>query len=464
MPNPWSPSFQTPEDPAYSNTIHSDRALALAGAVLQLQPEPMKLDEFQKDIIRFALQADEEGNFRFRQVLVSMGRQNGKSQLAVCLLLYLMLLHNPQPNVFAIASTLQQANIVYRRFSNLINSNKDIAKHFVKTTETRGIETTQGGYLQVAPAKSASLQGHSLSSAVIDEVHLLKPDTYDAVVIGAGQQKNSLIFAITTAGSEESVLLKRLYEQAQGGAQGLGAMIWEAPPDAKVDDPDALRQANPALAEGRMSLEQTLQEVAVLPESDAIRYKLNRFVASEHPYLPQGAWKQLDKVGLPTQPVKVVADIAPSWSAFTIACAWNEGDVVNTRVLASVVRPTYQQALDLLLKVLEQVPHTEVGLSAFWGSAMLGALKERGIRTYKIVRRDDLSAPPLVYEAVITGKLRHNHLPLLDFQMERLARKEEGQDYRLTRPNTSVEIDTAMATIFACYLSLIEKQKPPQVF
>jgi len=462
--NAWDPTFRTEDDPHYSNTIHSDRALALAGAVLQLQPEPMELDEFQKDIIRFALQADDEGNFRFRQVLVSMGRQNGKSQLAVCLLLYLMLLHNQTPNVFAIASTIQQANIVYRRFSNLINSNKDIAKHFVKTTETRGIQTTSGGYLQVAPAKSASLQGHSLTSAVIDEVHILKPEVYDAVVIGAGQQKNSLIFAITTAGSEESVLLKRLYEQGKGGTAGLGVCIWEAPADAEVDDPDALRQANPALAEGRMSLEQTLQEVAVLPEADAVRYKLNRFITSENPYLPQGVWKRLDKVELPNVPVKVVADIAPSWSAFTISCAWMEGEVVNTRVLASVVRPTYQQALDLLLKVLEQVPHTEVGLSAFWGSAMLEALKQRGVKTYRIVRRDDLSAPPLVYEAVITGKLRHQHLPLLDFQMERLARKEEGQDYRLTRPNTSVEIDGAMATIFACYLSLIEKHKPPQVF
>ena len=464
MPNLYDPTFQTEDDENFTNTIHGDRAVALADAVMSLGSEPMKLDEFQKDIIRFALQADENGDLRFRQVLVSMGRQNGKSTLAVALLLYLMLIHNTQPNVFAIASTLQQANIVYRRFSNLINSSSEVSKFFEKTTETRGIQTTSGGYLQVAPAKSASLQGHSLTSAVIDEVHLLKESTYDAVVIGSGQQKNSLIFAITTAGSEESTLLKRIYEQARGGTKGLGAMIWEAPADAAVDDEDALIAANPALAEGRMSMEQTLQEIAVLPEVDAVRYKLNRFVTSENPYLPQGKWKQLDVVGLPDRPVKIVADIAPSWSAFSIACSWAVDNEIHTRLLASVVKPSYQQALDLLMKVLHQVPHTEVGISAYWGNAMLEALRHQGINTHRIVRRDDLTAPPLFYEAVMTNRIKHQHLPLLDFQIERLARKEEKDDYRLTRPNTSIEIDAAMAVVFASYLSLIEMDKPPQVF
>ena len=464
MPNIYDPTYRTEDDPNFTNTIYGDRAVALADAVLSLGPEPMKLDEFQKDILRFALQADDNGDLRFRQVLVSMGRQNGKSTLAVALLLYLMLLHNAQPNVFAIASTLQQANIVYRRFSNLINSSSEVSKFFEKTTETRGIQTTSGGYLQVAPAKSASLQGHSLTSAVIDEVHLLKESTYDAVVIGSGQQKNSLIFAITTAGSEESVLLKRIYEQGKAGTKGLGVCIWEAPADAAVDDEDALIAANPALAEGRMSMEGALQEVAVLPEADAVRYKLNRFITSENPYLPQGKWKQMGECGLPDRPVKIVADIAPSWAAFSIACSWVVNDEIHTRLLASVVKPSYTQALDLLMKVLHQVPHTEVGVSAFVGNSMLEALRHQGVNTYRIVRRDDLNAPPLFYEAVMTNRIKHQHLPMLDFQMERLSRREEKDDYRLVRPNTSVDIDAAMAIVFASYLSLVEMEKPPQVF
>jgi phage terminase large subunit-like protein len=459
----WMPAFYTPEEEGYSYE-EGDKAIAIAEFAFANNAVPMKLDEFQKWILRQALQTDKDGNFRFRQYIVSMGRQNGKTTIASALMLYFMLAHSPQPNVFAIASTLQQANIAYSRFSNLVNSSPEIKKKFRQTTETRGIKTKAGGYLQVSTSKAASLQGHSLTACVLDELHILKPETYDAVVIGAGQQHNSLIFGITTAGSEESELLKRLYEQGKSGAPGLGIAIWEAPEGSKTDDPEALKAANPALAEGRMSLEDTLQEVAVLPEADAVRYKLNRFITAENPFLPFGKWKQLGECSYPPEPMKICADISPGWGAFTLTGAWRKDKEVHTCVLASVIKPSYEQALSLLLKVLEQVPYTEVGISTYWGKALLDALNEKGVRTKALVRRDEFVAPPLFYEAVMRDEVKHQHLDLLDYQMARVGRKEQGDEYKLVRPSGAVEIDVAMSCVFAVYLALIEQSSPVQVF
>ena len=459
----WMPAFYTKEEEGYSFE-EGEKAIALAEFAFSNNAVPMKLDEFQKWILRQALQTDAEGNFRFRQYIVSMGRQNGKTTIASALMLYFMLAHHPQPNVFAIASTLQQANIAYSRFSNLVNSSPEIKKKFRQTTETRGIKTKIGGYLQVSTSKAASLQGHSLTACVLDELHILKPETYDAVIIGAGQQKNSLVFGITTAGSEESELLKRLYEQGKSGAPGLGIAIWEADEGSNTDDPEQLKKANPALAEGRMSLEGTLQEIAVLPEADAVRYKLNRFITAENPFLPFGKWKQLGECSYPPEPMKIVADIAPGWSAFTLSGAWRVENDIHTAVLASVIKPSYEQALSLLLKVLEQVPYTEVGISTYWGKALIDALQEKGVRTKALVRRDEFVAPPLFYEAVMTERIKHDHLDLLDYQMARVGRKEMGDEYKLVRPSSAVEIDVAMATIFACYLQLTEQAHATQVF
>ena len=457
------PSFYTPEAEGYSFE-EGDKAIALAEYAFSNSAVPMKLDEFQKWILRQALQTDKDGNFRFRSYIVSMGRQNGKTTIASALMLYFMLGHHPQPNVFAIASTLQQANIAYTRFSNLVNSSPAIKKRFRATTETRGIKTNTGGHLQVSTSKAASLQGHSLTACVLDELHILKEGTYDAVVIGAGQQENSLIFGITTAGSEESTLLKRLYEQGKAGVDGLGIAIWEADEHADVDDPEQLKKANPALAEGRMSVERTLQEVATLPEADAVRYKLNRFITSENPFLPQGLWKQLEEVTYPPTTMKIVADLSPGWGAFTIAGSWKDGDIINTDILASVIKPSYEQALDLLLKVLSQVPHSEVGIATYWGGAVIEALRERGVRVKPLVRRDETVSPPLFYEAVVNERVRHPHLPLLDYQMARVGRKQVNDDYKLVRPSSSVEIDAAMATVYAVYLSLIDNKESNQVF
>ena len=464
-PDPkWAPAFWSgAEDEETYDYTEGDTAVAIAELAFAASPVPLKLDEFQKWIIREALKT-KDGKFAYRSFVVSMGRQNGKTTIASALMLYFTLAHHPQPNVFAIASTLQQANIAYSRFSNLVNSSPSLKKRFRPTTETRGIKTKSGGNLQVSTSKAASLQGHSLTAVVLDELHILKPSTYDAVVIGAGQQENSLVFGITTAGSEESELLKRLYEQGKSGTPGLGLAVWEAPENASVSDPKALSAANPALAEGRMNLEQTLQEVAQLPEVDAVRYKLNRFVTAENPFLPFGKWKALGEVAYPPQPMKVVADIAPGWSAFTLSGAWRVGEEVHTAVLASVIKPSYEQALNLTLKVLEQVPHTEVGISTYWGKAMIDALNEKGVRTKALVRRDEFVAPPLFYEAVVTGRVKHQHLELLDYQMARLARKEVGDEFKLVRPSAAVEIDAAMSVVFATYLCLTEQQVPTQVF
>jgi len=110
------------------------------------------------------------------------------------------------------------------------------------------------------------------------------------------------------------------------------------------------------------------------------------------------------------------------------------------------------------------VPYTEVGISTYWGKALLDALNEKGVRTKPLVRRDEFVAPPLFYEAVMTDRIKHQHLDLLDYQMARVGRKEQGDEYKLVRPSAAVEIDAAMATIFACYLQLTEQASPTQVF
>jgi phage terminase large subunit-like protein len=113
---------------------------------------------------------------------------------------------------------------------------------------------------------------------------------------------------------------------------------------------------------------------------------------------------------------------------------------------------------------MDQVPYTEVGISTYWGKALLDALNEKGVKTKALVRRDEYVAPPLFFEAVMTDRIKHQHLDLLDYQMARVGRKEQGDEYKLIRPSGAVEIDVAMSTIFACYLVLTEMEAPLQVF
>ncbi len=459
---PWIPSFYTPDDDAY-NYDEGDKAIAIAELGLNF-----KLDEWQKWLIRRILQTDDEGKFRFRQYLVSVGRQNGKSSISVIILLYFLLAQPPQSTLMCLASTTAQSNIVYKRLSNLINSSSYLKKRFKPTTETRGITTRNGTSLQIAPAKGDSLQGYSTRLVILDEGHLLPESTWDAVLVGSSMVPNSLNLMITTAGSEQSTLLKRLYSQARLGQSGLGACIWEAPEELDYSDDENLKvglaAANPAVHSGRMDLEKAVEECRAVPEAEMMRYRLNRFVAAENPFLPASLWLNCEQSVPTKQPLKIAIDIAPGWTAASIACAWYEDGKVNTDLICSLVKPRFDKFYDLIEAVFQQNNISEVAINTYAGNEIYTKMKERGIKTYKIMKRDDYSAPALFYGALAEKRIRKPKNDLLDYQMLRVTRKEQGNDYRLVKPSNEVDIDAAMATVYASYLVLIEDKETVQVF
>ncbi len=86
----WMPVFHTPEveDADYTD---GEKCVELANLAFSTLPTPYKLDEWQEWLIKQILQRV-NGKYRFRNYVVSMGRQNGKSTIAVALSLWFMLI------------------------------------------------------------------------------------------------------------------------------------------------------------------------------------------------------------------------------------------------------------------------------------------------------------------------------------------------------------------------------------
>ena len=465
-PDPrWLPAHWT-NPGTQVDTRDGEKCIALADYAFSTQPTPLRLDDWQKFVIRLALARDATTGHRlYRQLLVSVGRQNGKSLLATALVLYGMLSRG-DANVVGIASNTEQANIVYRRVLTTVLNNDSLKKRFTRLTETRALATTTGGMYKVLPSKGAALQGHTMSMVIADEVHLMKSDVYNATVIGAGQVPDSLVFSITTAGDEESHLLLDLYAKLREGTDGFGGIIWEADDTAAVNDLTQLKKANPALAEGRMNPAQVLQEVAMLPEPEARRYRLNRFIATEHAWLPYSAWSNLPRLSVdeqPTNPILVI-DRTPDWSAATVAIAWKTHDTIYTDIVASLVNPDLQALIDLTTTISHNVPHTKIHMDALALGELQQALSLRGIRAERLSKRDHLQATSVTYQKIMEGKVTHAHHPMVAWQLARVTTKNVGDAYRLTRPNTSVEIDAATATVLAIYLAEVQQDIPTQVF
>lgn len=431
------------------------------------------LEEWQESLLDAVTELRADGRLRFRQVLISLGRQNGKTEIAAALGLLVMLWKSPAL-VVGIASSAEQARLVYDRTMTVIRRNPALAVRFERLTDTRGIQAKDGSKYEIKAAKSASLQGLPIDLGIVDEVHLLKQALWTDLVNGTGGRPDCFVVGITTAGDDDSVLLKHLYDLAATGAAGetFGHFIWEAP-EARVPEDDELLAeylcaANPAIASGRIDVEVVVADVRAMPEPDAVRYRLNRFVAaSEASFIPLGQWiaaGRSEDEAFPEGRAVFAVDRTPDWGFATVVAAVRVGEVVWTEVVASVERPSPEGLADLCgrlysrhgaaLFVMDGYALRDVGLE----------LKRRGLPVRIGTQGDVIAASSLLFAKVVRGHLRHANDPLLSVQVPRAARKNVGEAFRISRKDSSVEIDAVMATALAVHAAETAGDTGPQFF
>ncbi len=92
-------------------------------------PNGIELDEWQRWLLNHILERYPDGHelagqLRYRAVVVSMGRQNGKSLISACLSLWGLLMQYPSgSSVVSLASSIDQARIIYNRTLYVVQNN-----------------------------------------------------------------------------------------------------------------------------------------------------------------------------------------------------------------------------------------------------------------------------------------------------------------------------------------------------
>lgn len=409
-----------------------------------------------------------------------MGRQNGKTEIGAVLGLY-GLLRPGRQLVIGIASSKDQSTIVYKRALAAITSNPSLAKRFKRLTDTRGIQSLDGDEYLLKASKSAALQGLPISLGVVDEVHLIKRELWTDLLNGTGGRSNALLVGITTAGDDTSELLKGLYKTGLEAAEAdpggplerFGFFLWEAP-EAAVPETDAellalLQAANPSLAEGRTDAENVLADVrSMVDPAEVIRYRLNRFVESTSLFIPMSKWetcRQPFGEAFPTTggPLVFGFDRSPDWSYATVTVARKVGDLTYTRVIASIKRPEPQQLVDIAVELWKHNPNTFV-VDGLGLKELAAELKRRGLPVTVLTLGDVFQASELFFAKVQRGIIRHPGDDLLTMQLPRTIRKNVGDRWRVSRKDSSTEIDSVMATVGAVFAAEKPEISPDQLY
>lgn len=474
--------------PALSEAFLSDgpalRRFVAAAWKTPEHPEGLKLDRWQSWLIDRVLERypedhpdpEKAGRLRYREVVISIPRQNGKSVLGAIFAMYGLLMHEPGPIVVGVASSAEQARIVYNRVLYVIRSNPDLAHLFEKMTETRGIKRKHGaGEYTIKASKGDAVQGLPTSLTVVDELHITRAAVWNGLKQGTKTRADGLLVGITTAGDDESELLLFLYKMGQLSAdlephqERFGFFCYQAPealvPEDDADLAEALLLANPGLFEGRVALGPEIASARTSPAPDVIRYVLNHFIGSQNAFIPTERWIRGFRGGdFPEGRPVFAIDRTPDWGWASIVAGIKVGEDVHTEVVASIERPTLEQLADLLAELHWRWDSRGVILDGYTLRDLAAELERRGVKSRVASMGDLLTASSLLYSRVIRGTLKHSGDELLARQIPHTFRKNIGDGFRISRKDSASSIDGVMATAYAVFGAETMPDQALQVF
>ncbi len=143
------------------------------------------------------------GTRRFRTVYVEVPRKNAKSTLAAGVGLYMLADDDEEgAEVYSCATSRDQASIVYdvarqmtERDPELLSAGVDPRKRQITVLETSSV-------FKPLHSEGSTMDGLNIHCAINDEVHAWKRrDVYEVIETACGSREQSLLFNITTAGS-----------------------------------------------------------------------------------------------------------------------------------------------------------------------------------------------------------------------------------------------------------------------
>ena len=258
-----------------------------------LAPSPLKLELWQKAFVSLVFGiVDEHGQRMYREVLLVIGRKNGKSALAAAIAKYIWLTEGGYgTRVYCLAPKLEQADIIYNNVWQMTTLDPDYlaekAKADVKNQHNKRVNDssmlplhrqsdmavlgTNSTVKKIAFSAKKS-DGFNPSLTICDEVASWQGANglkqYEVMKSGMGARPEGLLLSCTTSGYENDGIFDELMKRATRYLMGdskekrLLPLLYMIDDVEKWADINELRKSNPNLGVS-VSVDYMLEEIAI---------------------------------------------------------------------------------------------------------------------------------------------------------------------------------------------------------
>lgn len=479
-------------------TSHGFHVIAFA-----LQFLGIVLYPWQRALLIRALELNEDGTYRFRRVIVLVGRQNGKTLLLTVLTLWWLFIdsdsfpeHAPARD-FLVLGTAQNLDIAEEAWEAAVafcdpEEGRDgslvelavpvlqaAARVPVRKNGQKALRLRSGARYEVRAANRKGGRGKSATRIVMDE--LREQTTWDAwaAVAKTMQAKfNAQLWGISNAGDAKSIVLAHVRDElvaacaawdeyVETGLQTLewwanqydsrsALFEWSAPDGCPVDDVAGVLQANPSAGWSPMRLADLLASARSEPEALFRTESLCQWVTARvDPHLDPREWSLLAEAasGLDlSRPVACAVDVSHDrqWSHIAVA-GYRVDGLAHVELVASRAGMLW-------------VPDAVAWLCEEWGVAAV-AVQGRGCAAGEFVDRFrdadlevlEIVGPALgavaggIRDRVQAGTVRHLGQEPLRIAVEGGMTKPLGEVLVFDRASSPVDVSPLVAVAEALW-------------
>jgi len=420
----------------------------------------MPLLEWQKYFLNEALKVDDQNNFVYRQALLIVARQNGKTHLLRMRILAGLYLFDEELQV----ATAQNRDLSLETFRKVIDviDNYDWlrkkVKHITRANGREEIQLKNGCRYKIIAPNSSGARGLSADVTYIDEIRQHKTfDAYAALQFTTQTKRNSQSFYVSNAGDHSSVVLNALRQRALDkietkSDEPLVFMEWSAKPDRKLNDVEGWQEANPAL--GRTITYESIKAGLNAPPEIFQTEVLSQWVETMNSAFPAGLFNQLVQPNLTLKPDR------PTWLGLEISPERDMWALTGTQILEdgtiAVGLMEFQvndRPIDDLViagRVADWAKHyraEEVIANRFTCDSVVGKLRQAGINANVILGSNYFKACDETLAAMSGNRISHSNQPELTDSVNKCTKKlnETGSWYVVRAKKATAAISMILA-------------------
>jgi phage terminase large subunit-like protein len=298
---------------SHTQLTRADRAIAfierLKITIGEDEGKPFVLRPWQRKFIRDVLDPNRpDGRRLVRRAVLSMGRKNGKTELAGALILVFLIgpLAERNGEIYSAANDQKQAKIVFNVVKRFIEASPHLKQYLRVVDSTKSIFVTRsdvngaGSVFRALSSEAGRQHGLNPSLVIVDELAQAKSrELFDTLATSQGARSEPLLMVISTQSHDpQHVLSEMIADGLTGSDPSTVCHLYAAPDGCDLLDEAAWAAANPALGDF-LSLDEfrvAAQRAARMPsEEQAFRLlRLNQQVAVEATLINRADWAAAD--------------------------------------------------------------------------------------------------------------------------------------------------------------------------